>query len=482
MTTRTLKIIVDQAGNAASGLGNIASKLTPIKAAAGLAAGGLGLLGGAVLGAGAGLVSLGSDAEEMQGMFDVVFSETGGRVARELDNFGNAVGRNKFELMEFAAQFGDTLKPMGFTETAAADLSVQMTQLAVDLGSFKNMAPEEAFQRLQATLIGNHENALAFGVIINENTLKTELAAMGADTLTGAQLEQAKVQARINLLMKGTTDAQGDAERTAGSWANQTRALKAELSEAATAMGVELLPVVTPFLKDAASLAKEIMPEAVAIFKQFTADLQANVGPAILLINDAVTRVAQAFGVNTEEVTTGDAILKVFKLTLDAVVIALQVTAITAQGVAGGVERVREAMDIAKGIANNFGVIARHAMNSARDGVNSAISAFNRMAAAIRNAVNSIPDWLIPGSPTPFEVGLRGIASAGDQVDRVLPRAFAVGSGGSRTGGGSGGGDGIQIVIQYQPTISTADKIEIDQKLIPLILGGLRRAGVAVGG
>jgi len=36
------------------------------------------------------------------------------------------------------------------------------------------------------------------------------------------------VQARLNLIMAGTTDAQGDAERTSGSLTNQWRALMAE--------------------------------------------------------------------------------------------------------------------------------------------------------------------------------------------------------------------------------------------------------------
>jgi hypothetical protein len=36
-----------------------------------------------------------------------------------------------------------------------------------------------------------------------------------------------------------------------------------------------------------------------------------------------------------------------------------------------------------------------------------------------------LPDWLIPGSPTPLERGLRGIASAAGDV-RALSRAFAV--------------------------------------------------------
>lgn len=41
---------------------------------------------------------------------------------------------------------------------------------------------------------------------------------------------------------------------------------------------------------------------------------------------------------------------------------------------------------------------------------------FSKMADAIRNL--ELPDWLTPGSPTPLEIGLRGIAAAMDDVAR----------------------------------------------------------------
>lgn len=209
-------------------------------------------------------VKAGSDAQEMLSKFNTVFADTSGtaeQVTAEMDAFARQSGRNKYALREMAAGFGDILKPMGFSVEQAGDLSTEMTQLAIDLGSFNNMNPEEAFERLSGTLIGNHENALAFGVIINEATLKEELAAMGADKLTGSLLEQAKVQARINLLMRGTTDAQGDAIKTSGSWANQMLRLKSSFQEVQTEMGLKLLPVLTPFLEMANTLAAEFGPK-----------------------------------------------------------------------------------------------------------------------------------------------------------------------------------------------------------------------------
>ena len=274
----------NQTGGVLGGLKNELSGLDGMAQGVGKSFGGLqNVIGGAfkvaAVGAGVGIAALGaglvkavaagSDVEEMMGKFNVVFANTGAMVTEQLDDFAGAVGRNKFELREMAATFGDTLKPMGFTEDAAAGLAVDLSKLATDLGSFNNMPMDEALRRLQGTLIGSHENALAFGVVINENTLKAEMLTQGWSDLTGAELEAAKVQARINLLMKGTTDAQGDAARTSGSWANVMRRLQSTLQETAAEIGTKLLPVITPLLSRLADMASVYGPQVIDVFKQF---------------------------------------------------------------------------------------------------------------------------------------------------------------------------------------------------------------------
>lgn len=201
------------------------------------------LAGQALVGIGIASIKLASDAEEMQGKFDTVFKTVGQDVTRALDDFSEAAGRNRFELRGMAAELGDLFKPLGFTEEAAGDMSVQMVKLAADLGSFNNMPMDEALDRLRGTLVGSHENALAFGVVINESTLKAGLAAKGWDKLTGAALNQAKAQVRLNQLIAGSSDAMGDSIRTAGSFANRLVRLKSNAEELGVSVGQKLLPV-----------------------------------------------------------------------------------------------------------------------------------------------------------------------------------------------------------------------------------------------
>lgn len=442
--------LVSGATSKLRGLGAAAGKL----ALGGLVAGtvALGAMGGMAVNVGGQLLALGSDAEEMQAKFDTVFGELGPGVQLMLDGFAGAVGRNKFELRGYAAELQDTLVPMGLAGDAAADMSVDLVKLGTDLSSFNNMPMDEAMRRLQGTLIGSHENALAFGVVINENTLKAELAKNGWDQLSGAQLEAAKVQARYNLLMEGTTAAQGDAARTAGSWANQSRALRASISEAATAAGLELLPVVTPLLSNLGSLVREILPPMVERFREFAGDLSGTLGPAMVLIEDAWNRIVVAFGGSPEDITAAGVAVGALGAILDGVVTVVQGFALAMQGVAWAVEKVNEAIQIGKGLWDQYTTI------------------FEKLHGV------ELPAWLKPGSPPPLENALRGITAAQRDLNELGGVNVPV----------SGGPGNRQLNGQAAPKFSLFSTIELDGQTVGRALGtrlGQDSAGLAaVGG
>lgn len=239
-----------------------------------------------VLGIGAAAIKAASDVEEMQSKFQVVFKDMAGPVARDLETFSKAAKRNRFELMGMAASFGDILVPMGYTRKEAARMSTDLTKLAVDLASFSNLETADALQRIQGGIIGNHENLRIFGVTITEATLKAELMRMGADRLTGAMLEQAKVQARINLLYSGNVDAQGDAIRTAEGFANSFRGLQSAAKEVAITFGNILLPYALELVNHLTRLAKyvqQLNPETQRLAIVF-AGLAAAAGPVVFVL------------------------------------------------------------------------------------------------------------------------------------------------------------------------------------------------------
>lgn len=209
-------------------------------------AGGLIATGGAITAPFFMAIQAGSDLQEVMNKFNVVFGENSKAVKKWGDEYGAQVGRSKKQIADFMASNQDLLVPMGFEKDAATKMSKQITQLSVDLASFNNMQDKDTLRDLQAALTGSGEVMKKYGVIVSQSAVNQELLNMGMNpkSVTEAQ----KAQARLNIIMRGTTAAQGDAIRSAGSWANMKKALAARIGNVASKIGSVLLPVVTPLL------------------------------------------------------------------------------------------------------------------------------------------------------------------------------------------------------------------------------------------
>jgi len=155
--------------------------------------------------------------------------------------------------------------PMGFARGEAARLSVELTKLAVDVASFNNASDTETMAAFQSALVGNHETVRRFGIVITEATLQQELYRMGVKQNAQDVDNATKVQARMNLILAGTTDAQGDAARTADSFANTSKALKAALDELLVNVVTPLLPALTNMARGLANATNSLNEFLVAV-------------------------------------------------------------------------------------------------------------------------------------------------------------------------------------------------------------------------
>ena len=186
-------------------------------------------------------VKLASAAEEIQGKFDTVF----GNVAKATDEwaaaFGDAVKRNQNDVKAWLSTFQDTFVPLGLARDKAAEFSKTLTQLSVDVASFNDVSEADVIRDFQSALVGNTETVRKYGIIITAASVEQEILNKGWAKSKTEITELQKVQARLNLIMEGTADAQGDAIKTAGSFANQMRALKATYEETATEIGKAIL-------------------------------------------------------------------------------------------------------------------------------------------------------------------------------------------------------------------------------------------------
>lgn len=211
------------------------------------------------------LTNFASHVEEAQAKSSVVFGQFTEDVRSQLQQFGNEVGRSAFALEEMASKVQDTFVPMGFARGEAAQLSVELAKLATDVASFNNASDTETMEAFQSALVGNHETVRRFGIVITEATINQELLRMGLTKTSQTASNAEKVQARLNLIMAGTTDAHGDAARTADSYANRTKALQAALENLAVG-------AITPMLDSLAGFVNQ-MVEATNATHEFLKEL-----------------------------------------------------------------------------------------------------------------------------------------------------------------------------------------------------------------
>jgi len=210
--------------------------------------------GGSVVAAFAGPIKAASDAQEAMSKFSVVFGDLEKDAKSFADGLASTIGRSKGEIAGQMASFQDLFVPMGMAAEDAFELTKSVTQLAQDLGSFNNMRTADVIRDLQAAMTGSGETMKKYGVIVSAAAVEQELLNMQLDPDVATEAQ--KAMARYNIILRGTTKAQGDAQRTSGSFANQLKAMEGTLQDAAVAIGKGLLPAITPLVGKLAAVAK----------------------------------------------------------------------------------------------------------------------------------------------------------------------------------------------------------------------------------
>jgi phage-related protein len=250
-----------------------------------------------IIGIGTAATKMAMEAVESENLFEVSFGKMA-KAAREWSDItSKALGLNAFAVRRNAATYYTMLSSMGLAEEKAYEMSTSMTKLAYDMASFYNLNPEEAFEKLRAGITGEAEPLKTLGVLISDATVQAYAMNNGIGTLTktkeGFKLELTetdKVLARYGLIMKSTSQAQGDLARTMDSPTNQLRIMKEQITQIGIEFGQILIPVlqnllqvIQPVVDGFRSLNSEQQQMAVKY-----AAIVAAVGPVIYAISKLV--------------------------------------------------------------------------------------------------------------------------------------------------------------------------------------------------
>lgn len=228
-------------------------------------------------------VDLASDLEETRAAIGQVFGEA----AKDVESFAKdanaALGSTQQEALAGAQTFGIFGKSAELQGAELASFSTDLLTLATDLGSFNNTSTPEAIQAIGAALRGESEPIRAYGVLLDDATLRQEALKLGLIATTKQALTpQQRILAANAAIWAQTTDQQGDFARTSDGLANQNKILAASFKEAQTALGEDLLPSMTTLT----TLANE---KLIPVLNELVDE----VGP---ILADALAKSAPAFG------------------------------------------------------------------------------------------------------------------------------------------------------------------------------------------
>ena len=224
------------------GLNDFGTKIGEASKKAAIALSAIGIA--AVTGA-AKAVSLASDYAESQAKIAQIFGTSSVAVEAFAATAATSLGQSKQDVLNAAGTFGIFGDAAGLGGQDLVDFSNNFTTLASDLASFNNTSPQEAVEAIGSALRGESEPLRKYGVMLDDAAMKAEAMAQGIYNGKGPLTQQQKILASTALIFQKTSTAQGDFARTSGGLANQTRIIKAQLSNVAVTIGTVLLPIVT---------------------------------------------------------------------------------------------------------------------------------------------------------------------------------------------------------------------------------------------
>ena len=237
-----------------------------------------------------------SDYEENLNKLDVAFGSNSQAVKDWANNASKEFGLSKVQATDAASAFGALGKGIGLTEGEAANMSTTLAGLSADLGSYFNVGVDESAKALEGIFTGESEALKKFGVVMTDTNLQKFAEDQG---LVWKEMDQTeKTMLRYQYVLAKTKDAQGDFARTSDGTANSTKIFQASLQDLGTAIGTNLLPIITPIIQKVTELINKFNELSPATQKIITIVglVAAVIGPLLVVLGTLVSSIGALIG------------------------------------------------------------------------------------------------------------------------------------------------------------------------------------------
>ena len=189
------------------------------------------------------MIGAASTAEQAVGGVQAVFKEFGDGILETAKNADRALGLSSNSYNELATSMGALLKNQGLKDFAGD--TQRLVGLGADLAAQYGGSTKDAVEAINSLMRGEANPIERYGVSLNATAVNAELAARGQSKLTGAALETAKAQARLDILFRQTADAQGAFARESDTFEGKQQRAAAMWENLQAKMGGAFLPVLT---------------------------------------------------------------------------------------------------------------------------------------------------------------------------------------------------------------------------------------------
>jgi len=368
---------------------------------------------------------------------------------------------------------------------------------SADLAALKKIDLAEASERVQAAMRGEAESAEFLGLTLNDTYMKN-MAFDGSlsetwETLSDAEKAQYRYQEALNQMAY----AQGEAGKQAATFSGSVARIKNVAQDAWATVGGALAPVLDTLGTNLANDVIPIIETGADVFQRFTSGLQEGKEPIdafrdsiegvfppetvarLVAFAEQVKQWGEQFRagfrpfqeqiaprlrefrdeIQPKLVELGEKLKEVWGKLTDALAPLAEKLGISTEEGGGFAEFLGQLAGLAVWNTLDFYLTALIGLIdlfiAGLEGIGNIIDATVQGVEKLTGVFDSLtqnielPEWLQPGSATPFEEGLRGIADAINQMPSLSEKLSASGLGGA--GSGQSVTDNRQSVTMYGP-------------------------------
>lgn len=183
------------------------------------------------------LMSYAADYGETMNKFNVVAGDASVELSKYVQKMNDLLGLDIADLYDAAAAFKSIANSIKLSKDQAITFTESMTSLAVDLASLYNTSTAQAINALTSGLHGLQKPLKAYDIYLYEANIEQAALTHGITKSVSKMNESEKVLLRYISILDQSKGAQGDMARTLESTSNQLRIAHAQFAQLKRSLG-----------------------------------------------------------------------------------------------------------------------------------------------------------------------------------------------------------------------------------------------------